>query len=169
MKIESRPPYIPPMHRIIFVGALVMAACQQPASEPSSTAADHQHIVATVDSLTRAFEQAERDRQPGRVLSFLSPDFYMYADGVRANYGEVVTGIHEISTFQHFEPGWENLEVRALGPDAALASFTFRDSIVTGSGDVLLAGGATTLIWERRDGGWRVVYADADHYPVASD
>ena len=90
----------------------------------------------------------------------------MYADGVRANYGEVVTGIHEISTFRHFEPGWDNLEVHALGPDAAMVSFTFRDSIVTGSGDVLLAGGATTLVWERRDGQWRVVYADADHYPV---
>jgi hypothetical protein len=169
MKVESRPPYIPPVHRIVFVAALLVAACQQPAPEPGPTAADHQLIAATVDSLTRAFEQAERDLQPGRVLSFLSPDFYMYADGVRANYGEVVTGIHEISTFQHFEPGWENLEVRALGPGAALASFTFRDSIVTASGEVLLAGGATTLIWERRDGGWRVVYADADHYPVSSD
>jgi len=154
------------MHRIAVVAVVLVAACQQLAPEPRSTAADYQHIVATVDSLTHAFEQAERDRQPGRVLSFLSPDFYMYADGVRANYGEVVTGIHEISTFRHFEPGWDNLEVHALGPDAAMVSFTFRDSIVTGSGDVLLAGGATTLVWERRDGQWRVVYADADHYPV---
>lgn len=154
------------MRRIAVAAALLAAACQQLAPEPSSSAADNQYIVATVDSLTRAFEQAERDRQPGRVLSFLSKDFYMYADGVRANYGEVVTGIHEISTFQHFEPGWDNLEVRALGPDAAMASFTFHDSIVTRSGEMLLARGATTLIWERRDGKWQVVYADADHYPV---
>jgi ketosteroid isomerase-like protein len=157
------------MRQIVLAGTLFIAGCQQPAPEPGAIVADRQAIVATVDSLTRAFEQAERDRQPGRVLSFIAPDFYMYADGVRANYGEVVTGIHDISTFQHFEPGWEDLEVRALGPDAALASFTFRDSIVTASGEVLLAGGATTLIWERRDGGWRVVYADADHYPVSSD
>ena len=157
------------MHRIVFAGALLMGACQQLAPDPSSPTADHQHIVATVDSLTRAFEQAERDRQPGRVVSFLATDFYMYADGVRANYGEVVTGIHDISTFQHFEPGWDLLEVHALGPDAALVSFTFRDSIIAASGEVLLARGATTLIWERRDGKWLVVYADADHYPVLSD
>lgn len=163
------PTYTLSMHRIVFAGALLMGACQQLAPEPRSPTADHQGIVATVDSLTRAFEQAERDRQPGRVLSFLAPDFYMYADGVRANYGEVVTGIGDISTFQHFEPGWEDLEVRVLGPDAALVSFTFRDSIIAASGDVLLAGGATTLIWARLDDKWRVVYADADHYPVLSD
>ncbi len=165
MQLESRPAHLL-MRRIVVAAALLVAACQQLAPESSSTAADNQHVVAIVDSLTRAFEQAERDLQPGRVRSLLSPDFYMYADGVRANYGEVVTGIDEISTFQHFEPGWDNLEVRALGPDAAMVSFTFRDSIVTGSGDVLLAGGATTLVWERRDGEWRVIYADADHYPV---
>lgn len=165
MRIDSRPSQRP-LHRTLFVAALLVTACQRLAPEPVLTAADEQLIVATVDSLTRAFEQAERDRQPGRVLSFLAPDFYMYADGVRANYGEVVTGIHEISTFQHFEPGWEQLEVRALGPDAGMVSFTFRDSIVTGSGDVLLARGATTLVWERRNGEWRVVYADADHYPI---
>lgn len=157
------------MHRIIFVAALLIGACQQPAPEPGPTAADHQLIAATVDSLTRVFEQAERDRNPERVLGLIAPDFYMYADGVRADYETIVAGIRDISTFQHFEPGWENLEVRVLGPEAALASFTFQDSIVTGSGEVLLASGATSLIWERRDGEWRVVYADADHYPVASD
>jgi ketosteroid isomerase-like protein len=146
-----------------------MGACQQPAPELVLTAADEQLIVTRVELLTGAFEQAERDRDPERVLALIAPDFYMYADGVRADYDEIVAGIRDIASFQHFEPGWANLEVRVLGPDTALATFTFRDSIVTGPGEVLLAGGATTLIWERRDGEWRVVYADADHYPVSSD
>jgi hypothetical protein len=168
MQIESRPAR-QPMHRTVFVAALLATACQQPAPEPVLTAADEQRIVATVESLTAAFEQAERQRYPERVLAFIAPDFYMYADGVRSDYDEVVAGIREIESFQHFEPGWADLEVRVLGPNAAVASFTFRDSIVTGAGDVLLAGGATTLIWERRDGQWQVVYADADHYPVVID
>ncbi len=165
MQTESRATCLR-AHRIILVAALLMGACQQPAPEPVLTAADEQLIVATVESLTGAFEQAERDRNPDGVLALIAPDFYMYADGVRADYDEVVAGIRDIASFQHFEPGWANLEVRVLGPHAALATFTFRDSIVTGPGQVLLAGGATTLVWERRGGEWRVVYADADHYPV---
>lgn len=169
MKVESRPMSNLPMHRAVFVGALLVAACQQPAPEGALTAAEWQLIAASVDSVTRAFEQAERDRDPERVLTFIAPDFYMYVDGVRADYETTVPGIRGIASFLHFEPGWENVEVRVLGPEAALVSFAFRDSIITESGELLLARGATTLIWERRDGEWRVVYADADHYPVSSD
>ena len=68
---------------------------------------------------------------------------------------------------QHFEPGFAEVEVRVLGHDAALVSLTFRDSIITASGDLLQFQGPTTLIWERLEGQWRLVYADADHYPVS--
>lgn len=166
MRIESWTARLP-THRIAFVTALLAGACQQPAPESVLTAADERLVEASVDSLTRAFEKAERDRDPDGVLALIAPDFYMYVDGVRADYDEVALGIRDIASFQHFEPGWENVEVRVLGPQAALASFTFRDSIVTGPGEVLLAGGATTLVWERRDGRWRVVYADADHYSLS--
>lgn len=124
-------------------------------------------VVAAVDSAVRAFEAAERARDVERTISHLAPDFYMYTDGVRTSYDSVVASIrNSMPTFDHFEPGFASVEVVALGPNAALTSMTFHDSIVTTSGELLRFTGPTTLVWERREGDWLIVYADADHYPV---
>ncbi len=72
-----------------------------------------------------------------------------------------------LGTMKHFEPGFADVEVRVLARDAALVSLTFRDSIITATGETLQFRGPTTLIWERLQGAWRIVYADADHYPVS--
>jgi len=64
-----------------------------------------------------------------------------------------------------FDAVWSDLEVRALGPDAAIATFRFRDSIVTGTGETSVLEGPTTLAWERRGEDWLIVFVDADHYP----
>ncbi len=55
--------------------------------------------------------------------------------------------------------------IAALSPDAGVASFTFRDRVTDSTGTTVRLRGATTLVWERRDGRWRITYADADHYP----
>ena len=67
---------------------------------------------------------------------------------------------------RHFEPGFADVEVGVLGPNAAFVSFTFNDSIVMASGETLRFTGPTTLVWERRGSDWLIVYADADHYAV---
>jgi hypothetical protein len=54
--------------------------------------------------------------------------------------------------------------VIVLGRDGAVASFTFHDSIVDGSGATMRFRGATTLVWERHGVDWLISYADADHY-----
>jgi hypothetical protein len=63
------------------------------------------------------------------------------------------------------ETEWSRLEIRPLGPDAGFATFRFRDRTVDAEGETSVAAGPTTLVWARRDGEWRIVYADADHYP----
>ncbi len=147
-----------------LLGLLVMSACLP--SDPPLTDAERQVISASVDSATRAFEAAERARDPERVIAHLAPNFYMYNDGVRSGYDSTAASIRgTLGSFQHFEPGFADVEVTALGRNAALVSFTFHDSLVTGSGDLLQFQGPTTLIWERRGADWLIVYADADHYP----
>lgn len=160
---------MPRLMRFVMCGCIVLAAvlvtgCQTTAS---LSGARRQAIATSIDSATRAFEAAERARDPERVLAHLAPEFYMYVDGVRTDYDAVVAGIRStIGTFAHFEPGFADLEVLVLGRSAGVASFTFRDSIVTETGDLLLATGPTTLVWERRGVDWLITYADADHYPV---
>ena len=143
---------------------LIAGACQ-PQDRPL-TNDERQTISVSVDSATRAFEAAERARDPERVIAHLAPDFFMYNDGVRSGYDSVVARIRgTLGSFEHFEPGFAEVDVRVLGRDAAFVAFTFHDSIVTESGDLLQFQGPTTLIWERRGADWLIVYADADHYP----
>ncbi len=150
----------------IVVLLLALGACQEP-HDAALSDDDRSAVVATVDSATRAFEEAERSQDAEQVVAHLAPDFYMYANGERLGYDSVVAGIRRtLGSFEHWEPGFANIEVRVLGPDAALVSMTFRDSITTASGETVRARGPTTLLWQRRGRRWLITYADADHYPV---
>ena len=125
--------------------------------------------MASADSATRAFEAAERARDAEAIVSHLAPEFYMYVDGARMGYDSVVAGIRRtIPDLVSFEPDSRNIEVIALGPDAASVSFRFFDRMITPTGDTITAEGPTTLIWVRRGSDWKIRYADADHYPVGS-
>jgi len=138
-------------------------------TDTSLTETERLAIAASVDSATRAFEAAERAQDPARVIAHLAPEFYMYVDGVRSSYDSVAASIRATMTgFRDFEPGFHDVEVIVLGPDAALVSLTFRDSITTADGTTLNFRGPTTLLWQRRGDDWLIVYADADHYPVSA-
>jgi hypothetical protein len=150
--------------RLVLWGsiALVVVAC----GPGEFTDAARREVAADVDSATRAFEAAQRARDPDRTAAFLAPEFYMYNDGVRADYESVAAGIRQsLPQFRHVEPGFKDVETIVLSPDAAVTSLTFHDSIITASGDLLQLRGPTTLVWQRRGPDWRIVYADADHYP----
>ena len=157
----------------LAVMCVMLAACSpnpRTDRDDAMTAAERSTIEMAVDSATRSFEAAERARDAEAAIAHLAPEFYIYADGVRSEYDAVVEGMRGfLGTLQHFEPGWENVEVLVLGPRAALSTFTFRDSIVTAEGELQMARGPTTLAWERRGNDWLIVYGDADHYPVTND
>jgi ketosteroid isomerase-like protein len=131
------------------------------------TDTERQAIAASADSATRAFEAAQRAMDPERVVAHIAPDFYMYNDGVRAGYESTVQSIRDnLGSFQYMDPRFSDLETKVLGRDAAVVSFTFRDSLVDASGATLVLRGPTTLVWERRGAEWLITYADADHYPA---
>ena len=149
--------------RLSAAGLLLAVACG-PAPRPAD---DKALVAADVDSATRAFEQAQRDRDPERIVSFLAPGFYMYSDGVRSGYDSVAAAIRAgFRGIRFNEPGFSNIAVLVQGPDEAISSFAFRDSIITGAGELQRAQGATTLVWKRLNGKWQIVYAHADHHPV---
>lgn len=145
---------------------VLVAACvgrSVPLDEPA-----RQAVRTSVDSATRAFAAAERALDVERTIAHLAPEFFMYNDGVRMGYDSAVASIRRsLPAFASFAPVWTDLEVLVLSHEAALASFTFRDSIVMRTGDVLRLWGPTTLVWERRGRDWLITYADADHYPLA--
>ena len=136
------------------------------AATPVFDAAARAAVEAAVDSAILAFRDAEIARDVEAVVAHMAPDFYMYGDGVRYGYEETVAGMRAaLPNFEVFDVEWTDIEVRALGPDAALSSLLFRDSTVTNTGEVTVQRGPSTLIWERRGDDWLIVYVDADHYP----
>lgn len=158
---------VPPL----ALGAWLGVACA-PAGPGTRTAeglddARRAAIAVEVDSATRAFQAAELARDAELAIAHLAPEFAMLLDGTRVGYDSVAASIRRtMPALAGFESEWTDLDVRVLGPDAAVASFRFRDSIVTADGEVMVTRGPTTLVWERRGSGWRIVFADADHYPI---
>jgi len=152
---------------LLALGVVAFASACGPAQPVPLTDTERQAVAAIVDSATHAFEDAERALDAEAALAHIAPDFYMYNDGVRIGYDPTVQMIRQnFGTLQHLDPGFANLEIKVLGWDAALATFTFRDSIVDGTGSSFSFRGSTTLLWERRGTDWLITYADADHYPA---
>ena len=126
---------------------------------------DSEGVTAAVRSVMDTFLTAERERDAEEVVRLLAPGFYMYVDGVRQGYDSTAAQIlGTMPALQRMEPTWDGVEVSALGPNHALVTFTFRDLIVDASGNTFRLRGPTTLLWRRGETGWRMIYADADHY-----
>jgi len=133
--------------------------------------AQPEHVPESVsDEVEEAvwrFFAADTARDAEAVINLLSPDFYMFVDGNRTTYEEVVAGTRQfMSGVTLFHSVWSDLRITPLGSDYAVASFTFRDSIQTVDGLLPQKKGPTTFVWSRTNNGWRLLYADADHYPV---
>lgn len=157
------------MTHSIYV-SLALLACTAACSPPpdaNMTDAERRTTAAAVDSATNSFRNAQRALDTERTVAHIAPDFTMYLDGARTTYDSVIASIRaSLPTFTHVESQYSDVSVRVLSRDAAVVSFTFRDSVVTNAGVTMRFTGPTTLVWERRGDDWRIVHADADHYPV---
>ncbi len=145
-----------------------LVACR---SEPNSAGGPlntrSSSVTAGVEAAVWAFHAADTARDAEAIVKLLWPEYTMFVDGARMRYDEVVKGSREfLPSLELFHTVWSDLRITPLGPNAAVASFQFRDSIITKGGDLIRSRGPTTFIWERRNGEWRLVYGDADHYPI---
>ena len=146
---------------------LAVACAPTPGPSSSLTAADSVAVTQAVEQGVRAFHAADTARSAEGVIALLWPDFQMLGDGSRLSYEEVTDGSRDfMASLRLFHTEWTDLRIRPLTGDLAIASFVFRDSIITRSGDLIQSRGPTTFVWEQRAGQWRVLYADADHYPI---
>ncbi len=124
-------------------------------------------VSGQVEEALWAFHQADTARDAESVLALLWPDYSMLVDGARVSYDDVAAGSRTfMPSLALFHTEWTDVQVSALSPTLALTSFQFRDSIVTLAGDLTMSRGPTTFVWEKRGGEWRVLFGDADHYPI---
>ena len=155
-----------PALRFAALAAAASVACS-PSSDQVPAPHDQAQVVAAVQGAVWSFHAADTARDAEAVIRLLWPEFTMLVDGARLGYDQVATGSREyLAGLAMFHTIWSDLQVIPLGQDAAIASFQFRDSILTRTGDLIRHRGTTTFVWQRRNGEWRVLFADADHRPV---
>ena len=151
---------------IVLWAGCVDAPDEPRAGDPAQVSAEVEAALA-VEAAVWAFHAADTAKDAEAVIGLLWPDFTMLADGNRISYGDAVAGSREfMAGLELFDTEWTDLQITVLGPDAAVASFQFRDSIVTSAGDLIQNRGPTSFVWQRRAGEWRLLFADADHYPI---
>ena len=125
-------------------------------------------VVAAVEAAMKSFESAERARDPERLIAHFAPvaGFHMFSDGQRLTYEVMTAGVRQaLPSLRSLEGGFSDQHVEVLGPDAALVSSAFHDTVVDGSGATTRTRGAASWLWRRIDGQWRIVYGHVDHYP----
>ena len=165
------PPATPPHlgRRLAKLLPLLLASSWWLACEsgpPSLSETEQSQIEQEVRAALDAFADSERRLDAESAVSFLGPEFYMYADGTRIDGETVEAQIRAtLPTLQRFDTTWSDIEVTVLGPELALVSLIFRDAITDAEGSTTRQKGPTTFVWRRLEGEWRILYVDADHYP----
>ena len=148
--------------RALLLVGLLLSGCAREMSD-----AERQAVAASVDSAVGAFEAAQRARDAEAAIALMAPGFFMYTDGTRQERDSVAANIRRsFASVQHLEPGFADIEVFPLSRTSGLSSFRFRDSLVTAEGASMRFAGATTLLWELREGKWQMRYGHADHRQV---
>jgi len=108
--------------QLIGIGVVIFA-CACDSQDAALSDEERTTIAASVDSAMQTFQEAERSLDVERVIGHMAPDFYMYNDGVRVDYSATTTQMRQfMSTLQHFEPGFANVDIKVLGQSRTITS-----------------------------------------------
>lgn len=141
----------------------LLTSCQQ---QVASTDMDTAEIIEQVTLQVNAFHAADTSLNAQGVADLLWPEFTMLVDGNRTSYEDVRSGSQAfMASLETFHTEWADLKIIPLSNRHAISSFIFTDSIVAKDGTLTQSRGPNTFVWEKRKEVWKVIYADADHYP----
>lgn len=154
---------------IVGLSTILLIGCGQPETSGTVGAGDLLALRTEVEDALWAFHAADTSRNAEGVIELMWPEFSMLVDGNRIGYEQAVEGSRAfMPTLETFHTEWSDLRIQVLDDVHAVTSFIFTDSIVTKEGDVTRSTGPNTFVWEKREGAWKVLVADADHYPLGS-
>ncbi|MDX8340433.1 nuclear transport factor 2 family protein [Draconibacterium sp. IB214405] len=150
---------------ISLVGILLLLiACNH---QTNNTEVDSGAIVEQVKSQVEAFYTADTAMNAQGVIDLLWPEYTMLTDGNYSTYDDIKAGTEPfMESLEAFHTKWTELKIIPLGNQHAISSFIFTDSIVAKDGTITQSTGPNTFVWEERDGQWKLIYGDADHYTV---
>lgn len=128
---------------------------------------DSAEIIEQVKNQVDAFHEADITLNSEGVIDLLWPEFTMLVDGNYVTYDDIRKNSPKfMASLESFHTEWKNLRIVPIGNQHAISSFIFTDSIVAKDGAITQSKGPNTFVWEKRNGNWKVIYGDADHYPI---
>lgn len=127
-----------------LAGALLLGCAS---SHPAPPEADEEAIASTVLGLTEAYLDAWESLDKDRILSFHSDDirYYWLGKGTISSNSDFARLLDQILPgIKSWSVQVKDQHVEVLGRDAAVVSF-------------LTQAGASTYVFERRDGQWKII------------
>ena len=145
---------------------LLSFGCQK-STDAQLEAVEKARIIQAIETQVWAFHEADTSRNADKVVSLLWPECSMLIDGNRISYQDISKGSREfMNGIVEFNTEWSDLEIIPVSENVAISSFIFKDSIIDKSGNLKYSQGPNTFLWQKRNGEWRVLYGDADHYQL---
>lgn len=149
----------------------LVAACaagSREVEERSLSPSEKRAIAAAVDSATHSYLDALAARDANRTMAHFAddPEFLAYFDGTPMSHDAVSKAFRETfagSSAIDIEP--VTIHVTVLGPDAAIAGFSFRQAYTDTAKKVSRLRGTASWTWRRQGNGWTIIHGDAVHLP----
>ncbi len=137
-----------------------------PADSGQMTAEREQALADTLRSRAEQVDAAWEQLEPGPYLGHYSDDAHFYYNGShlpRKKFEAVVR--KEMAAYEKFSTETMEPQVEVLGPDAGVVSFRYKGQAVDTAGTSQSLTAAFSLVFERRDGDWKVVQAHESFPP----
>jgi len=136
-------------------------------SSDTFDSSDKAKIIEEVESAVWAFHKADTSMNAEQIISLIWPECELLIDGNRITYSDMSAGSRSfMSSLDLFHSDWNDLRILPVSNNEAISSFIFRDSIISKDGTLTQSQGPNTFVWQKRSEEWRIIYVDADHYPV---
>lgn len=144
-----------------------LAGCQNQVDE---SAIDAALIIDQVEAKVSEFHKADTSLNADMMVDLLWDEFTMLADGNYIQYEDVKLNSKAfMASLETFHTEWNDLRIVPISSSHAISSFIFTDSLVSKDGTTTQSRGPNTFVWEKRNGEWKVIYGDADHYPIKEE
>lgn len=162
---------IPTTSRIIATIAIIISCglvlgCGGESNSPQLTPEQESAIADSVRSLTEETLATWNELNPEPYLDYYSEDLHFYYQGShlpRNKFEEVVR--KQMDLYQEFTTEMSDPQVEVLGPDASVVSFKYKGTAVDTAGNPDSLDAALTVIFERRNDGWKIVQAHESIVP----
>lgn len=158
--------------RLLLIGLLVGivgAGCSS--VERGQLSSEREAAIAdTLLSLTRQVDTAFTQLEPGPYLRYYSEDAHFYYRGAHLPKKKFETVVRrEMAAFERYSTEILDPRVEVLGPNGGVVSFRYRGQVADTTGDTRSVSAAVTLVFERRNGQWKVVQAHESFVPSQGD